>query len=142
MTMVHLQSLSCVPTAVRDKPRYVGDHVIRHYRPLGLAALLHDLGADPATPEYEIIGGIGRLVLRADGSELWEPTIPGTPVVHQPPRPADPAMVAARRAICDSCPSYADRCTASGCGCAGEGKPEVWSSRCPLLKWSTIDCNP
>jgi hypothetical protein len=135
--------LDCVPAAVRDRPRYAGDHVIRHYRPLGLAALLRDLDADPSTPELEIIGGIGRLVLRADGSETWEPTIPGTPrAPHPPPRPADPALASARRAICQSCTSMADRCTAAGCGCAGEGKPDVWSSRCPLGKWPSIDCNP
>jgi hypothetical protein len=129
--------LSCVPVAVRWNSRYVGDHVIRHYRPLGLAALLRDLGADPATPEIEIVGGIGRLVMRADGSETWEPTIAGTPrAPDPPPRPAEPALVSARRDACAVCESLRDaRCSASGCGCALEGKPEVWSSRCPLGKW-------
>jgi hypothetical protein len=145
MMTEHIPFLECVPVTVRDKPRYVGDHVIRHYRPLGLAALLRDLGADPATPELEIIGGIGRLVLRADGSETWEPTIPGTPrTPDPPPRPADPALAESRRSICQSCDSLREfRCSAAGCGCAGEGRPEIWSSRCPLAKWPvacTADC--
>jgi hypothetical protein len=135
-----LPGLNCVPVAVRDKPRYVGDHVIRHYRPLGLAALLKDLGDDPGLQEYEIIGGIGRLVLRADGSETWEPTLPETPRrPDPPPRPADPALAETRRAICQACDSWREfRCSAAGCGCAGEGRPEVWSSRCPLGKWPAI----
>jgi hypothetical protein len=137
MTMELTQSLECVPVAVRDKPRYVGDHVIRHYRQLGLAALLKDLGADPGLQEYEIIGGIGRLVLRADGGETWEPTLPETPrPPAPPPRPADPALAETRRAICQACDSWRElRCSAAGCGCAGEGRPEVLSSRCPLGKW-------
>jgi hypothetical protein len=137
--MAPLASLDCVTAAVRDRPRYVGDHVIRHYRPLGLAALLRDLGTDPLTPELEIVGGIGRLVLRSDGSETWSPTIPGTPrQPDPPPRPADPALTEARRAICAGCDSWREsRCTAAGCGCAGEGRPEVWSSICPLGKWPT-----
>jgi hypothetical protein len=138
--MALLQRLDCVPSAVRGNPRYVGDHVIRHYRQLGLATLLRDLGADPATPEMEIIGGIGRLVLRADGSETWEPTLPETPrVPDPPPRPADPALAETRRAICQACDSWREfRCSAAGCGCAGEGRPDVWSSRCPMGKWPAI----
>jgi hypothetical protein len=132
-----LRSLSCVPPSVSGRPGYVGDHVIRHYRPLGLATLLRDLGADPATPDLEIIGGIGRLVMRMDGSETWEPTLPGTPrQPSPPPRPADPALTEARRSICQSCDSLREfRCSAAGCGCAGEGRPEIWSSRCPLGLW-------
>jgi hypothetical protein len=143
MTRYLFHHLDCVPAAVRDRPRYVGDHVIRHYRPLGLAQLLADLGADPATPDLVIVGGIGRLVLRSDGSETWEPTLPDAPLASlalRPsdarPRSADPAVVAIRVAQCSQCDAHAaDRCTASGCGCAGEGKPEVWSSRCPLGRW-------
>lgn len=127
-----------MPAQVRDKPAYVGDHVIRHYRPLGLAALLRDMGADPATPELEIIGGIGRLVLRANGRDTWEPTLPATPQPPSPPpRPADPELVAARRAACAACDAWREHCTAAGCGCAGEGRPDVWSSRCPLGRWPT-----
>jgi hypothetical protein len=143
MTTERLRSLECVPITVRDRPRYVGDHVIRRYRPLGLAALLRDLGADPTTPDITIVGGIGRLVLRADGSEVWEPTLRGTPAPPPVPRPADPALAAVRRSTCAACPSWAARCTAAGCGCAGEGRPDVWSSRCPLAKWPaarTADC--
>jgi hypothetical protein len=135
-----LADLPTVPDRVRTNPRYVGDHIIRHYRPLGLAALLRGLKLDPATPEYEIIGGIGRLVLYADGSETWEPTATKAP---PPPRPADPHLAESRRAACQACDAFRDfRCTAAGCGCAGEGKPDVWSSRCPLARWPTIDCNP
>ena len=74
-----LARLPCVPEKGRRKDTYIGDHIIRQYRPLGLTALLRDLGAGPATPELEIVGGIGRLVLRADGTETWDPTLPGTP---------------------------------------------------------------
>jgi hypothetical protein len=137
MMMDHLPSLECVPVAVRDKPRYVGDHIIRHYRPLGLAALLRDLGADPATPELVITGGIGRLTLRADG-ETWEPTLPGAQRPPPPPRPADPALATVRRTACASCESWTDHCTAAGCGCAGEGRPEVWSSICPHGRWPLV----
>lgn len=139
MMMDRLPSLECVPLAVRSRPRYVGDHVIRHYRPLGLAALLRDLGADPATPELTIVGGIGTLTMRADGTETWQPTVPdATPrriPETPPPRPADPELAAARRAACASCLSWTDRCTAAGCGCAGEGRPEIWSSICPQGRW-------
>lgn len=138
MKTANIQSLNCVPSAVREKPCYVGDHIIRHYRPLGLTALLRDLGADPATPEMEITGGIGRLVLRADGQDTWEPTLPGTPrMPSPPPRSADPEMAAARRAICAACDAWRERCTAAGCGCAGEARPDIWSSRCPLDHWPT-----
>ncbi len=133
-----LSDLSCIPITARHNPRYVGDHVIRHYRPLGLAALLRDLGADPATPELVIEGGIGRLTLRPDG-ETWEPTLPGAPrQPNPPPRPADPALVAARRAACEACAAWHGSCTAAGCGCAGEGKPAIWSSICPLGHWPAV----
>jgi hypothetical protein len=139
MTTVHFPFLKCVPARIRDNPRYVGDHVIRHYRPLGLSALLRDLGADPSTPELEVVGGIGRLVLRADGSETWQPALPGTPrPPSPPPRPADPELATARRATCAACDGLRDgSCEPAGCGCAGEGKPDVWSSRCPLGRWPT-----
>ena len=140
--MDHIRLLRCIPAAVRDNPRYAGDHVIRHYRPLGLATLLRDLTLPPRD-SFTIVGGIGTLTMYADGREDWQPTIAGQPVATAtPPRPADPSLVAVRRAICTSCPSMADRCAAAGCGCAGEGKPDVWSSRCPLGKWPSIDCNP
>ena len=127
--------LNCVPATVRDRQRYVGDHVIRHYRPLGLAVLLRDLGADPID-QLTIEGGIGTLTMYANGREDWKPTLPGTPSKpNPPPRQADPGLAAARRAICASCHAMEDRCTAAGCGCAGEGKPGVWSSRCPLGHW-------
>jgi len=129
---VHLQSLNCVPVAVRGKPRYTGDHVIRHYRPLGLAALLADLSLPPQE-SYTVVGGIGTLTMYADGREEWNQTVRDAP---SPPRPADPQEAEERRVICQACDSLRDfRCTAAGCGCAGEGKPGVWSSRCPLGKW-------
>jgi hypothetical protein len=141
--MERFPSLKCVPAQVRDNPRYVGDHVIRHYRQRGLAALLADLGADPTTPELTISGGIGRLVLRADGSELWQPAQPHAQrPPSPPPRPADPELAAARRAACSTCDAWRDHCTAAGCGCAGEGKSEVQSSRCPLDRWPSNAVTP
>lgn len=140
--MAPLHSLSCVPHSVRGAPRYVGDHVIRAYRVRGLASLLEDLGA-PACDSITIVGGIGTLTMYADGREDWNPTI--RKQLHPAPIQADPELVSARTAICSTCQSMTDRCTAAGCGCAGEGKPTVWSSRCPLGKWPTptpIDCNP
>lgn len=143
MMTAHLHLLSCIPAAVRSNPRYVGDHVIRHYRPLGLAALLRDL-ALPPQDSFTIVGGIGTLTLYADGREDWKPTIPGSVAKPSPPpRPADSGLATSRRAVCSACESWRDgRCSAAGCGCAGEGKSEVWSSRCPLGKWPSIDCNP
>lgn len=134
--MADIHTLDCVPRDVAGAPRYAADHVIRHYRPLGLAALLRDLGADPSTPELEIVGGIGRLVLRADGSELWEPVVRNQPPAIPAPRPAPFEVQASRRATCAACQAHRDgRCTAASCGCAGEAKPEVLSSRCPLGRW-------
>ena len=133
----------CVPKEVYDKPNYVGDHLIRHYGALGLAAYLRDACRDPATAETEIVGGIGRLVLRADGSDIWEPIDTGRTAQSAAPMPrhADPALAESRRAVCQACPSLVDfRCSVAGCGCAGEGKPGVWSSRCPLGKWPAADC--
>jgi len=129
---VQICKLDCVPENIRDKPLYVGDHIIRHYRRLGLASLLRDLGLPPQE-SYTITGGIGTLTMYADGREDWNPALTAKPT---PPRPADPHEAEARRAICQACPSLVDfRCTASGCGCAGEGRPDVWSSRCPLGRW-------
>ena len=134
--MAPFQSLSCVPAAIRDRQPYVGDHVIRHYRSLGLAALLRDLDADPAMPELEIVGGIGRLVLRADGRDTWEPV-----TTHQAPPvslQAHPDLVAARLDTCRQCDSWRDdRCTVAGCGCTGQGHAERLLSRCPLGRWPT-----
>ena len=129
-----LPSLECIPPPIRDRPRFVGDHVIRHYRPLGLAALLRDLGADPATPELEIIGGIGRLVLRADGRDTWEPTSTREP--PPAPLPADPTMAIARVAICSACESWqCGKCAVAGCGCSGQGQPARAFSKCPRDLW-------
>lgn len=134
MKMDQLTSLKCIPAAVRHNPRYAGDHLIRHYRPLGLAALLADMGLGHQD-SYTITGGIGTLTMYADGREDWNPTKTTT---VPPPRPASPELAEARRTACQACSSWQDfRCTASGCGCAGEGKPEVWSSRCPLGRWPT-----
>lgn len=130
--MALLQSLDCIPPSVRDNPRYAGDHVIRHYRPLGLAALLTDLGLPPQD-SYTVTGGIGTLTMYADGREDWNPTITAKTT---PPRPADPELEDARKAACAACPSFKDaKCQASGCGCAGEGNPSVLSSICPLGRW-------
>jgi hypothetical protein len=142
MTTAAFQSLECIPAAVRDKPRYAGDHVIRYYRPLGLAALLRDLGADPID-QLTIEGGIGTLTLYADGREDWRPTTTRPPPPQPPPRPADPALAAARLAACTACPSWiAGRCDSAGCGCAGEGRPEVWASICPLGRWPAATAPP
>jgi hypothetical protein len=124
---------------VRDNPTYVGDHVIRHYRSLGLAALLRDLDADPSTPAMTIVGGIGTLTLRADGSEQWKPV-----TVDRPPpatiRPSTmPADEAARRvALCRACPHYrADSNRCGLCGCAFVIAERIASlvAHCPEDRW-------
>jgi hypothetical protein len=136
MTTERFQSLECVPRSARRDPRYVGDHVIRHYRPLGLADLLRDLGADPSTTSLTITGGIGCLTMHADGSEDWRPV---ARTESPPPRPSSPELADSRRAACQACDAWREaRCSAAGCGCAGEGRPDVWSSRCPLGKWHPI----
>lgn len=138
MMTERLAGLSCVSDSARGNLRYVGDHIIRHYRPLGLAALLHDLHADPVD-HLTIEGGIGTLTMYADGREDWRPTLPGASTKpHPQPRAADPELTAARRAVCGACSDWRDgKCSAAGCGCAGEGRPDVWSSRCPLGRWPT-----
>jgi hypothetical protein len=96
------------------------------------------MDADPAIQQMTITGGIGTLTMHADGREDWQPAQPNTPAAPSRPRPAPEDMAAARRAVCSACESLRDgRCTAAGCGCAGEAKPETWSSRCPLGRWST-----
>lgn len=137
MMTERLAGLNCVPDLVRGNLRYVGDHVIRHYRPLGLAVLLRDLGVD-TVDSMTIEGGIGTLTLYADGREDWRPTLPDVSAKPPPPpRAADPELTVARRAVCVACSDWRDgKCSAAGCGCAGEGRPEIWSSRCPLGLWS------
>lgn len=128
---VHLQSLKCVPTSVRDKPQYVGDHVIRHYRPLGLAVLLSDIGADPTTPKMEIVGGIGTLTMYLDGREEWKSAID-----EKFSRFANDKVVAVRLNICNMCSARQDgKCMVAGCACNGAGIPEHSLSKCPLGNW-------
>lgn len=136
MTMAHI----ALPDRVRTNPRYYGDHLIRHYRPLGLAAYHYDHGTNGDS--VTITGGIGTLTMYADGREEWFPTVPDKPHPPAPtPLPADPEITSSRRAVCASCDSMRNgRCSAAGCGCAGEAKPDVLSSRCPLSRWP-IACN-
>ena len=142
--MAHSPLPNCVPVGVRDHPRYAGDHLIRHYRPLGLAAYLRDTGQDPSLPEAVIVGGIGRLVLRADGCDTWQPTIPepadpGTVRLGEPaaaPRQAPDEIAEARRSICLTCDGWIEnRCTVAGCSCNGMGQPGNLHSRCPRELW-------
>ena len=132
-----MTALTPLPERIRSNPRYYGDHLIRHYRPLGLAAYHADHGT--SGDSVTITGGIGTLTMYADGSEDWKPTLPDAPRQSAPrPLPADPELADARRAICSACDSMRDgRCSAAGCGCAGEARPDVWASRCPLGRWPT-----
>jgi len=127
--------LAQLPDRIRANPRYYGDHLIRHYRLLGLAAYHADHGTSGDL--VTIAGGIGTLTMHADGREDWKPTLPDAPRQPAPaPLPADATLAAARRAVCASCDSMRDgRCSAAGCGCAGEAQPDVLSSRCPLGRW-------
>jgi hypothetical protein len=119
----------CVPASIRHNHLYVGDHLIRHYQPLGLAAYLRDTGQPDTIQEAEIIGGIGRLVLRADGNDTWEPTI--TNRVDAPE-----SVISKRTETCAACTSFVDgRCSIAGCGCSGFGHVRSKYSKCPTGKW-------
>lgn len=142
MMMELLRTCKCVPAKVRHSDRYVGDHVIRHYRTLGLSALLRDLGVT-GIDTITISGGIGTLTLNLDGREEWTPNKAAIRPRHDQPRYACQELSITRQRICGSCGNMlGGSCSAAGCGCSGEAKPEIWSSRCPLDKWPLIDCNP
>ena len=139
-----MTALTHLPERIRSNPRYYGDHLIRHYRPLGLAAYLHDTGQPADTSEAVIVGGIGRLVLRSDGQDTWEPVIPepadpatvklGEPAAE--PRLAPATVAASRRAVCLACDGWsADHCAVAGCSCNGMGQPGNLYSRCPRDLW-------
>jgi hypothetical protein len=135
--MADLSGLDCVPVAIRDDPRYVGDHVIRHYRSRHIEDLLRDLGEpiDDART-LTIHGGIGTLTMTWAGNHFAS-AIPDAPAIDPRP-PLTAPQITARRAVCLNCPMLdpdADRCRM--CGCAGQlaqrtGSP--WAS-CPQGKW-------
>jgi len=128
--MEHLRSLKCIPAKVHDRPKYWGDFIILHYRPLGFAVLSGDLAMSPDTTEFEVVGGIGRYVFRADGNDTWEPATTHTPL------PTSPDVVAARLAAFQSCDSYRDsRWSVAGCGCSGQGFAERAYRQCPRDLW-------
>lgn len=136
-----LDRLPCVPPAVRDDPRYVGDHVIRHYRDRTLADLARDLGHDLPDP-FQIVGGIGILTLSATDAS-FAPAIPDRP--PQDDRRVPQAVIDRRTACCAVCPHYqadADRCRM--CGCSGQQAHRVtrpWAS-CPAGYWAAVASSP
>jgi hypothetical protein len=141
MTMV----LPLLPDRIRSNPRYYGDHLIRHYRPLGLAAYIADHDMCPSTPSVTITGGIGTLTMHADGREDWRPAVTTVRADLSTVRLGDPApaplvapaaLAASRRAICSSCNGWSsDRCTVAGCSCNSMGQPGNLYSRCPRDLW-------
>lgn len=140
MTMAKLpllNTLPCVPKEVRDNPRYVGDHVIRHYRNLPLSDLAADLGTTLPDP-FEVVGGIGVLTMTAQGN-TFAPTIPDKPPTPEITLP--PEVVASRRELCSICPHYTageDKCQM--CGCSGQMTQRAtrpWAT-CPRGYWPTL----
>ena len=120
---------------VRDSPRYVGDHIIRHYRQRTLADLRRDLGHDDQdqTP-IEILGGIGRLMMTPEGN-TFTPTIPE--VVIEPRQPPSDEIILARAEACRGCLYFSeegDRCWMCGCGGQRQRMSSPWAS-CPAGKW-------
>lgn len=131
------ESLPCVPAAIRDDPRYVGDHVIRHYQGRHLAELQRDLGQmEDQTAKVEIVGGIGVLTM-AWGGNTFKPAIPDAqPIEPRPPLNID--QIEARRATCRNCDyleAGADRCRM--CGCGGQISQRTASpwATCPRSLW-------
>lgn len=99
------------------------------------AAVL-ELGFDPTASDLVIAAGIGVLTITPTTID-WRPTV--APTRSTPPIPADDATRTARQAACNACPRFVDRrCTVAGCGCAGQGQPAVYFSKCPLGKWPAV----
>jgi hypothetical protein len=134
--MAELPSLSCVPAAIRDEPRYVGDHVIRHYQSRHISELAADLGTDLPDP-FEVVGGIGVLVMTANGN-TFTPAIRDLPAIAARP-PVTEDQAEARRAVCRACPMLdGDKCRM--CGCAGQISQRAtspWAS-CPKGMWPDL----
>lgn len=135
--MAALQLLDCVPELIRDTPRYVGDHVIRHYSNRTLSEIASDLGTDLPDP-FEIVGGIGVLTMTAQGN-TFVPAIPDKPPATEKTLPESAAQE--RRSICAACAHYsaeADKCQM--CGCAGQMAQRAtrpWAS-CPRGYWPSL----
>lgn len=109
------------------------DCLVRHLLDTGWPGALA-LGHDPAAGELVIQAGIGCLRV---GPEAMVYQSAAKPVPGAEPRPAPPALAAARLSACGGCSSWADgRCSAAGCGCAGLGRADLLSSRCPLGRWT------
>jgi hypothetical protein len=126
--MVPLHLLECVPEQIRHIPKYVGDHLIRHYIDKTISDLLRDCEL-PNVDNFVIVGGIGELTMSRSGNTFVRAGSAKMKI-------ASTSEKNARLHICMSCDSYKEeRCSSAGCGCAMEGKIEIWSSKCPLDKW-------
>ncbi len=124
--LLALATLAGCPPA-QDRHRL--DCLVRWLRAHGWAGALTLGITEPLT----ITAGIGTLRLGPEG-ECWEPAAKPTPPA--PPQPSPEPLRLARIAACAACDRFRDdRCTVSGCGCTGLGKPERMFSKCPLGRW-------
>lgn len=113
------------------------DCLARHLLHAGWEAAL-ELGHDPSQTHLTICAGIGRVTVTKQGTDFQPATRPigETPAV---PRLASDDVRAARLASCQACSAWIDgRCTGGSCGCAGLGRPELASSRCPRGLWRDL----
>ena len=90
--------------------------------------------------EYKLLAkGVADRIGLSGGWTITHKADPSTVRLGDPaptPRLATAEIAAARHAVCAVCDSMRDgRCSAAGCGCAGEAKPDILSSRCPLSRW-------
>jgi hypothetical protein len=112
--------------------KYTKDCQIRAIKDLPYEAAAQLLNYN-GPPPIIIEAGIGKLYLSPTETK-WEPAVKGQP--SPPPLPADTAIAQSRQSVCDTCSRYeSGKCQVAGCGCAGQGKPSVRFSKCPLGLW-------
>lgn len=127
-----IKHLPCTQAAQRhggNRDRYIMDAAIRHYQPLGLAAINADLGTDHQS--VSLRGGIGALMLSPTQTRFF------SSVKHlDQPSTTDPATIARRRTLCSTCEHLVDStCQLNACGCGSAGKTDHAAGACPIGQW-------
>ena len=136
--MARLHLLNCVPDAIKDRPRYVGDHVIRHYQDKTIEELFNDLGEE-CPDSYTISGGIGSLTMTKQGNTFVS-SLPDRKPEEKIPKPTQ-AEIDARIAVCNACEylqAESDKCRMCGCGAQITERTRSQYANCPLRKWAPL----